>query len=106
MLFSIKQYDLMPLSLRVLIISPSDAILWWGHTTELEEFVDKTVRGLARADREGKHARRHNKKARDFTDPFIHKSTLLSSATLSIGDGVKCHFKASKRCRMCSVFSP
>ena len=33
----------------VLIISPSDAILWWGHTTELEEFVDKTVRGLARA---------------------------------------------------------
>ena len=31
-----------------------------------------------RSDGDGKHAQRRNKKARDFTHPFIHKSTLLS----------------------------
>ena len=43
------------------------------QNTELEVFVDKTVRLLAgvHADGEGKHARRRNKKARDFTHPFI-----------------------------------
>ena len=35
--------------------------------------------GIAwRADREGKHARRRNKKARYFTHFLTHKSTLLS----------------------------
>ena len=48
-------------------------------STELEVFVDKTVCGFAHADGEGKHVRRRNKKARDFTHPFIHKSTLLST---------------------------
>ena len=49
--------------------------------TEVEEFVDKKVRRRARmrTDGEGKHARWRNKKARDFTQPFIHKSKLLST---------------------------
>ena len=47
--------------------------------TELEVFVDKTVCGLPHADREGKQARRHNKKAWNFPHPFIHNSTLLST---------------------------
>ena len=49
--------------------------------TEVEVFMDKKAcrRAKTRADGEGKHAPRHNKKARDFTHPFIHKSTLLST---------------------------
>ena len=49
--------------------------------TEVEVFMDKKVcrRAKTRADGEGKHARRRKKKARDFTHPFIHKSTLLST---------------------------
>ena len=46
-------------------------------STEPEVFLDKRVPWDA-PDREGKHARRRNKKVRDFTDPFIHKSTLHS----------------------------
>ena len=46
--------------------------------TERCKFVATCV-VARRSDGEGKFARRRNKKARDFTDPFIHKSTLLSS---------------------------
>ena len=48
--------------------------------TKLEVFVDKTVRGRVRTDGEGQYARRSNIKTRDFTHPFIHKSTLLSTS--------------------------
>ena len=45
--------------------------------TKVEVLVGKEVRE-ARPDGGGKHARRRNKKARDFTDFLTHKSTLLS----------------------------
>ena len=56
--------------------------------TEVEEFVDKKVRRHARmrADGEGKHVRRRNKKERDFTHPFIHKSKLLNTARVATKD--------------------
>ena len=42
-----------------------------------------------RSDGEGNRASRRNKKAQDFTDPFIHKSTLLSIPSDIIGkDGL------------------
>ena len=47
--------------------------------TKVEVFVGKEVREAV-PDGEGKRARRCNKKARDFTQPFIHKCTLLSIA--------------------------
>ena len=42
--------------------------------------MENGVRGRARADGGGKLALRRNKKVRDFTQPFFHKSTLLSTA--------------------------
>ena len=48
------------------------------YSTKPEVFVDKEVRGRAQTGEGGKLASRRNKKARDFTHPFIHKSTLLS----------------------------
>ena len=53
-------------------------------STEVEEFVDKKVCRRARTHAgERKHPRRRNKKARDFTQPFIHKSKLLSTGSAS-----------------------
>ena len=41
--------------------------------------MENEVRGAwTRADGGGELASRRNKKARDFTQPFFHKSTLLS----------------------------
>ena len=53
-------------------------------------FLDKNLRWLAgaRADGEGKHAERRNKKARDFTQPFIHKSTLLRRSRIGSKNGI------------------
>ena len=47
-------------------------------STEVEVFLDKRVRET-RQTAGGELASRRNKKARDFTDPFIYKSTLLST---------------------------
>ena len=55
-----------------------ETILSWRYL-----WIKRCVDSRARADEEGKHARRHNKKARDFTHPFIHKSTLLSKTEKS-----------------------
>ena len=41
--------------------------------------MDKEVHGRARADGWAELASRRNKKERDFTQPFFHKSTLLST---------------------------
>ena len=52
---------------------------WWSATcwyTEVEVFLDKRVRETRQT--AGANSRR-KKKARDFADPFIHKSTLLST---------------------------
>ena len=48
------------------------------HSTKLEVFVDKTVRGRAPTER-GNTRGGTTKKTRYFTHPFIHKSTLLST---------------------------
>ena len=53
-------------------------ILSWRYL-----WIKLCVDSRARADGEGNHARRRNKKARDFTHPFIHKSTLLSIVFVS-----------------------
>ena len=44
--------------------------------TEVEVFLDKRVRETRQT--AGANSRR-NKEARDFTDPFIHKSTLVGT---------------------------
>ena len=46
--------------------------------TEVEEFVDKKVRRRAQTER-GNTCGGAKKKVRDFTQPVIHKSKLLSS---------------------------
>ena len=49
--------------------------MYYKPYTEVEVFMDKRVRETRQRER----GNTSNKKVRDFTDPFIHKSTLLST---------------------------
>ena len=54
--------------------------------SKVEIFLGKEVRE-ARADGGGEHARRRNKKARDFMHFLTHKSALLSRRIMMRGKG-------------------
>ena len=62
--------------------------------------MDKEVHGRARADGWAELASRRNKKERDLTDPFIHKSTLLSTTRSKLLSVRLCESHTGSRGRM------
>ena len=53
--------------------------------SKVEVFMEKGVCGRAET-AGGELASRRNKKARDFMHPFFHKSTLLSTWSIEMGN--------------------